>query len=46
MRIEFKCPGDQTVMLYALGVADHLPESQVSIGEMGKLAERTCVFHI
>lgn len=31
---------DQTVMLYALGVADHLPESLVSIGEMGILAKR------
>ena len=28
---------DNTVMLYALGVADHLPQSHVSIGEMGML---------
>lgn len=31
---------DNTVMLYALGVADHLPESRVSIGEMGTLAKQ------
>lgn len=30
----------QTVMLYALGVADHLPQSRVSISEMGVLAEK------
>jgi seryl-tRNA(Sec) selenium transferase len=31
---------ERTVMLYALGVADHLPQSLVSIGEMGALARR------
>lgn len=31
---------DRTVMLYALGVADHLPQSRVSIGEMGVLAKQ------
>jgi seryl-tRNA(Sec) selenium transferase len=31
---------ERTVMLYALGVADHLPQSLVSIGEMGALASR------
>jgi D-glucosaminate-6-phosphate ammonia-lyase len=31
---------ERTVMLYALGVADHLPQSLVSIGEMGALARQ------
>ena len=30
--------GPNTVLLYALGVADHLPDSQVGVEEMGALA--------